>query len=140
MRRAGLARVTPLHRTTPLPRRHSGPRRHGPVVAWPALRAALWTRCGAYCEACGARLNPDWWDAHHRLPRSRGGQDDLCTLVALHGGCHTVGPQAVHQRPAWAYGRGLLIRSGGDPAVVPLTLPGGRTVVLTAAGAYQDVA
>ena len=80
LRRAPMpARVVPLRRRHPIT--HSGVR---PAAAtdWEALRRLLWARCGAWCEACGQRLNPLLWDAHHRLPRSHGGRDDAATLVA----------------------------------------------------------
>lgn len=150
IRHVPLARAGMLRRRTPMParattlqpyrRRHAATGARPAVADWDALRALLWARCGGFCEACGAKLNPLWWDAHHRLMRSQGGHDEPADLVALHPGCHTVQPWSVHMRPQWAYERGLLVHSGHDPAAAALLLPGGRRVLLTAAGGYEAVA
>jgi hypothetical protein len=75
-------------------------------------------------------------DLHHRQ-RRRGGDHSPANLVALHPACHTVAPEAVHQRPAWARERGLIVRSTEDPATVPLALPSGRRVLL--GESYREV-
>lgn len=155
IRRTGLSRQTPLTTRAPLgstarlrrrvaglPQRrvrHAATGHLAAVTDWEPLRGALWGRCAGFCEACDAKLNPDWWDAHHRLPRSHGGTDTLPNLVALHPGCHTVQTWSVHIRPAWAYDRGLLIHTGLRPADVPLELTDGRLVALTADGRYLEV-
>lgn len=149
IRRVRLARVGLLRRV-PMPAR-SAPllpyrRRHAATgtaparTDWDPLRGLLWARCGAYCEACGKRMNPLLWDAHHRLMRSQGGQDDASNLVALHPSCHTGNPWSVHMRPEQSYERGLLVHSGHDPASAVLVLREGRRVLLDAVGGYLEAA
>jgi hypothetical protein len=159
-RHVPLVTRTPLRRTGG-PRRVAGlnPRRRRHVASntpvtrttrdeWEALRALIWNRCEGYCEKCDAKLNPAWWDAHHRLMRSQGGRDEAPNLVALHPACHTLHAGAVHEDTGAAYARGLLIRFALDmrtgchldPRKEPLLLPGGRRVRLTHNGAYEEVA
>jgi len=52
--------------------------------------------------------------------RSHGGDWGLSNIVLLHGPCHNVAGQSVHQNPAKAYARGLLIRTG---LLTPLDTP-----------------
>lgn len=163
MRRGGpIARRTPLaqgdkglSRATPLARGEKGLTRSAPIARTsgtgkPAAarrppkpgvtaetRAIVLARCGGRCEACGEPLGRSGVDIHHRQ-RRRGGDHSPANLVALHPSCHTVAPQAVHQRPAWARERGLIVRSTGDPAATPLTLPSGRRVLL--GDTYTDAA
>lgn len=138
----GLSRGTPLTRATPMPRVGASPK---PAAAKPRkpgvtteTRAVVLARCAGRCEACGKDLDRGGVDLHHRQ-RRRGGDHSPVNLVALHPACHTVAPEAVHQRPAWARERGLIVRSTDDPAVTPLVLPSGRRVLLDSAGSYLDV-
>lgn len=122
-----MASNTPVQRTTP--------------SEWAALRQTLWDRTdGGFCEACGGKLNPLWWDANHRKLKGQGGRDELPNLIALHPSCHTIGAGSVHQETGWAYDRGLLVRSALDPRTAPLYLPDGRSVLLTYDGQYEEVA
>jgi hypothetical protein len=149
IRRTGLHRHTPLPRTPMPPRtgplrwhrvRHTATGRSArPTTDWAALRALLWARCEAYCERCGQRLNPIWWDAHHRLLRSQGGPDDIRNLVALHRSCHTGHPESVHNNPTAAETRGLIVRRCNDYTTTPVRLGDGRLVALDAAGGYREV-
>ena len=72
-------------------------------------------RAGGRCEAC----NAVGVQIHHRLYRSRGGEDALVNLLALclehHGIAHTAVGEA----------RGWSVRSGYDPATVPVLFPDG---------------
>ncbi|RJQ68102.1 HNH endonuclease [Pseudonocardiaceae bacterium YIM PH 21723] len=97
------------------------------------LRAAVYDRAEGTCDMCGRWLQPDLWEANHRLMRSQGGRDALINLVALHPACHR-GPQGVHHRPAWAYANGLLVPARRDPQQWPVLrhgliwqMPLGRT-------------
>lgn len=136
----GLAR-TPLARTTPIARTSNKP----PAARKPAkpakpgvtteTRTIVLARCGGRCEACGKPLGQSGVDMHHRQGR-RWRNHSPANLVALHDTCHTVAPEAVHQRPAWARERGLIVRSTEDPAATPLTLPSGRRVLL--GESYED--
>src|SRR5262245_29215896 len=73
-------------------RRRGGPRATGRAAAsvegWKAIKAAVLTRAGWRCQACGAggRL-----DVHHVVKRAQGGSDfDLDQLVALCRRCHAL--------------------------------------------------
>lgn len=136
-RRTPLTGGKPLQRTTPparvTPRRHAD--RH---PGWDRVRQVVWQRSGGRCEKTGAALDPRAWDCHHRLLRSRGGQDTPANAVALHPDAHTAGPDAVHRRVAAATAAGWIVRTGTDPAAVPITMHDGRTVYLDDAGHYLD--
>ena len=82
-----------------------------------ATRHKVWERDGWCCALCGnssGRVS-----IHHRLPRGRGGDNRLSNLLLLcdFGGCHDV---IVESRRANATLNGWLVRTGFDPAVVPL--------------------
>lgn len=111
-----------------------------PAPDWSALRQALWSRCGGFCEACGGRM-PELglWDAHHRRLRSQGGTDTPPNLVAVHHVCHVLGGRSIHERPAWARLRGLIVPSWRDVATAGFLLPDGRQVLLTDDGRYAVV-
>lgn len=95
----------------------------------PETREAMYVRCGGRCEACGGPMQRRGFHAHHRQKR-RGGDHSLANGVATHPTCHVVAPEAIHQRPAWAVERGLIVRTGQSPVEVPLMLPGGQLVLL----------
>lgn len=86
-----------------------------------AIRELIYERQYGVCLACHTGMHPDRFHAHHRKRRR-----DLpgvwcpCWTVALHPDCHVVAPQAVHQRPAWAIGRGLIVPSHADQRAVPI--------------------
>jgi len=137
-----------------MPRRVAGlpPRRHQhgatghPVKRtgrdeWEALRDLTWARCGGWCEKCGAKLNPAWWEFSHRLFVSQGGPDDIRNGCALHPlSCHREGPHSVHKAPVQAWRDGFIVRSGEDFRTRPVLLHGTRWVLLGADGTYQEVA
>jgi hypothetical protein len=130
-RGAPLARGEGLTRTTPIARtsgKDKPPATRKPGVT-PETRAIVLARCGGRCEACGKPLGQSGVDLHHRQ-RRRGGDHSPANLVALHPSCHTITPESVHQRPAWARERGLIVRSTEDPATTPLALSSGRRVLL----------
>ncbi len=57
------------------------------------FRRAVLERADGRCERCGERCVPEALEAHHKLPRSRGGQDTLENGFALcggPGGCHAL--------------------------------------------------
>lgn len=94
-----------------------------------AVRAVVLARCRGLCEACGNPLGDGPVHMHHRKRRTKRNHVP-CNIVALHPTCHVVAPEAVHQRPAWAAERGLIVHSGGEPATTPLLLPNGDLVLL----------
>lgn len=101
----------------------------------PATKAVVLERCGGRCEACGELL-AGRVHYHHRQRRQDGGHA-ASNVVALHPDCHVVAPQAVHQRPAWARERGLIVPTWADPASTVLVLASGRRVALDDGAAYQ---
>lgn len=154
----GLQRKKPLKQTSTLKRggelkRGSELKRGGPIArkqaaaktARPArkrpgtddipleVRRIVLARCKGRCESCGGDLGDGPTHMHHRKRRTRHNHTPD-NIVALHPTCHVLAPQAVHQRPAWAAERGLIVRSGGDPASTPLLLPDGRRVLIDPAG------
>jgi 5-methylcytosine-specific restriction endonuclease McrA len=52
---------------------------------WRALRAAVLARDRGRCYACGL---PGADEAHHVIPASMGGPDELWNLRAAHRKCH----------------------------------------------------
>jgi hypothetical protein len=54
----------------------------------------------------------------------------LDNLVALRPLCHVLDSRSVHERPAWARTRGLMVKRGDTPADKPLTLATGARVYL----------
>lgn len=84
-----------------------------------AVADAVLERALDHCEAC------DWpaagkMDMHHRLLRSQGGQDTVENLIWVHHLCHVLAPYSIHQNPARSYQLGHMVRSGLDPAQVPV--------------------
>lgn len=84
----------------------------------PQTREAVFARDGLLCalcgEVCGARLA-----IHHRLPRGRGGDNRLSNLLLLGdvGGCHDTVVESYREA---AYNSGWLVRTGQNPADVPV--------------------
>jgi hypothetical protein len=80
-----------------------------------AAYEAVAARSGGVCEACGvARAEA----MHHRLYRSRLGQDTVENILHVCGrgnkdGCHGIAHTLQGEQ------RGLSVRSGTDPAVIP---------------------
>lgn len=125
-----IARKTPIVAKSPTARATPKKRRAPKPGVTPDTRAAVLARAAGRCEACGNGFTEAGVHVHHRKKRSQGGGHDLPNLVALHPDCHVIAPGAVHQRSAWAYEVGLMVRRGEDPAAVPLLLHGRREVLL----------
>lgn len=89
-------------------------------------RETLRARSLGVCELCGAATATNF---HHRKNRSQGGKNNLANALHLCGsgttGCHGL----VTQHPADAYTNGWSVRSGFDPATVPVKRMG-RWVLL----------
>ena len=84
-------------------------------------------RSSGVCEGCNAAPTTEM---HHRLYKSRGGHDTVSNFLHLcggesglpggnHSGCHGIAHTAAGE------GRGWSVRSGYDPAVVPVLFPDG---------------
>ena len=82
-----------------------------------AERDRLTARSGGICELCGVDPATNW---HHRKNRSQGGKNNLGNALHLCGsgttGCHGW----VTENPAKAYEMGWSVRSGFNPADVPV--------------------
>jgi hypothetical protein len=80
-------------------------------------RSRLYERAHGCCESCGQYGATN---AHHRQNRSQGGPDTLSNLLLLCGsgttGCHGY----ITQSPEMAQVRGYTVRSGENPADVPV--------------------
>lgn len=114
-----------------------------PRPNWPAIRDALWERCGGQCEVSGRALDRDTFDAHHRQNKGMGGtsrpwRDALTNLLALDPDVHNGHDWSVHGRRPWSEQRGYLIPKLAlhPPDAMPVWLHGVRWVWLTNAGPY----
>ena len=89
----------------------------------PAIRALVWERQNGLCARCFDPMQADRWEAHHRVRRAVLGWCP-CNIVGLHPRCHTQGPLAVHDHPADARDRGLIVSPfDGQPQLVQLDVP-----------------
>ena len=133
-----LRRGKPLQRRKPVPKQRQKPpgvpkeRTRKAAQAYTALRRLVCERADHRCERCGTSLLSGF-ECHHRRLRSQGGRDDAQTCVALCGACH----RWAHAHPADATLTGWIVRSRIEPAVVPVQLHDGRTVLLLEDGGYN---
>jgi hypothetical protein len=119
-------------RQAPQPRRDTGPSSRA--------RRIVQARFGGRCAGCGRYLLrgvPK--SCQHRQARGVGGGNGLPNLVDLcgtatfpPGWCHPL----CEQREQEMEDRGLVVRSGFDPALIPVRLWDGRSVFLVAGGGY----
>jgi hypothetical protein len=72
-------------------------------------------RSGGFCEGCGGQAT----QMHHRLYRSRGGEDEPQNLLHLCVSCHGRAHTGEGERLGWS------VRSGFDPGEVPVVCPDG---------------
>lgn len=106
----------------------------------PQQRLHVYMRAGYRCERCGG-TGPAF-SVHHRLPRGRGGENRLSNLVLLcgsattPGGCHG----EVESYREQAYDDGWLVRTGIDPATVPVNIHGPRERTLLDDDGFYEVA
>lgn len=126
-------------RRTPLIHRSALPHRRAPIRPISERKAALSDAANVArglvrdrdgcCILCGG----PGVDAHHRLPRGRGGatwdpaRSALSRLVWLCRECH----RRVESRRTLAYGLGLLVRHGVTPCSAVPVFRHGRWVLLT---------
>jgi 5-methylcytosine-specific restriction endonuclease McrA len=102
---------TALRRKTPL---RSRPRVDKELErAKPLLRA----RSGGFCEVrAWNRCQTLGTQVHHRKRRSQGGAHALSNCLWVCFACHTF----IHMAGGKAYDQGWLVRSGDDPAEIPV--------------------
>ena len=103
-----------------------------------AQRDKLAQRSHGACEICFFAYATNW---HHRKNRSQGGDNSLSNAMHLCGsgttGCHGM----VTENPALAYENGWSVRSGHDPAIVPVLRFGSDWVLIDNEGgitAYKE--
>jgi hypothetical protein len=88
--------------------------RYAKARRWAKVRAWCLDRDGHRCVAqidgvCHGRAD----HAHHILPRSAGGPDELWNLISACDACHA----HIHANPTWSYAHGFLrSRYGGRVA------------------------
>lgn len=104
--------IRPKYETASRHNRTTRPTKAERVAAYEAVTE----RSGGLCEGCGRNRAEA---IHHRLYRSRGGEDTIPNLMALCGrsnvdGCHGVAHTLIGEHLGWS------VRSGNDPAVVPV--------------------
>lgn len=128
---SGFKRSAPIARTAPAtPKKKTASRpRPGTDDIPQEVRRIVLARSQGKCEACGRDLGNGPSHMHHRKKRTRLNHTPD-NIVVLHPTCHVLAPEAVHQRPAWAAERGLIVRRGGDPATTPLQMADGERVLL----------
>lgn len=95
------------------------------------VRPLLNERAAGCCERCGdpLRLNDDgtsYFEAHHRLERSQGGDDSIENLWAVHPICH----QHIHSHPASSRPLGYLLYAGQIPEDIPVSRAGHWVLLL----------
>lgn len=127
---------TPLTRKTPLQRggARTAVRKKKAERLSKSTRQQVFARAGGRCDCCGAALDPEAWDCHHRQLRSRGGRHTLENLVALTHACH----MRWHESPNAAAARGLMVSRWDDPATEPV-VRGDGAAYLPVAGRWERV-
>lgn len=132
LRRTPLNRVSPQRQSTAPARKPAKPK----AEITPAVKALVMLRCQGMCEGCGDPLGNQYPTHYHHRQTRELGDHGPANVVALHSVCHVIAPDAVHQNPAAARRRGLIVSRHADPAGEPLTLPDGRRVRLDPANPY----
>lgn len=101
---------------------HLRPHPDDPEVNWDTAKRLCAARDGGKCVRCLGEAV----DVHHRRVRGMGGSSDpditgMANLVSLCRICH----DHVHANPAESYETGFLVKTGYDPAGVPLKIGSG---------------
>ena len=109
-----------MRRRLGAPRRRDAPR--WTAAEWDTNGRLLEARAAGQCEWCldllGGRV-----ERHHRQRRRDGG-DRLANLVLVHAHCH----RHITEHPREATATGHIVRTGHDPAEIPILI--GRWVFL----------
>jgi 5-methylcytosine-specific restriction endonuclease McrA len=108
--------VTRVRSRRPTPRRRDAPREGAEWWEW--ATTVLYIRSRGFCEFCCDPLTEPV-ERHHRLRRRDGG-DRLANLLILHQRCH----QFVTEHPHMETPAGRIVRTGHDPATVPVWIDG----------------
>jgi hypothetical protein len=100
---------TPLTRSTPLRRSRIRHQRKPLDLDLVTARARAADRARGRCEAgCASTCTGRAVHAHHRLPRSAGGEHTAGNLLMVCHACHGF----IHANPAASYDAGHLLRRG----------------------------
>jgi hypothetical protein len=137
VRRTGrLTRRTPLN---PVSRRRRQRLNTGDEPTPTEARTAIYARSSGHCEIGWHPITFADMEASHRKAKAQGGTWHVHNLLAACKWDHLYGPVAPHHQPERARERGLVVRRGEDPLLVPVLLGSGRWVRLTADGGYQPL-
>lgn len=90
---------------------------------------AVIKRANGYCESCGNPLAEDF-ALHHRKLRSRGGDDCVSNLIAVHHHCHNLGTDSIHLKPKDATLKGFMCPSWEQPENYPMWLYGKENLIV----------
>lgn len=91
-------------------------------------------RADGACEALLHHVcNGQAEQLHHRQMRSQGGEHTVENLIHVCHACHLY----FHQNPGVSYDHGYLVKSHGDPALVPVTYRG-QPVILAEDGRTES--
>ncbi|MFI7125918.1 HNH endonuclease [Nonomuraea sp. NPDC050153] len=88
------------------------------------VRAQVEARDGNRCVKCGKSVARDEDSVHHRIPRGRGGTNDVENLLLLCGTGTTGDHGWVEGNRAASYKLGYLVETGIEPADVPVLVAG----------------
>lgn len=141
MKRTPLARRTPLRAKAPMRRGRAFVRVKRSTGPTPEQRLTVAARARHACEKCGALAARAGGQVHHRDPRRSGGSsrpeiNSLVNLLLLCVTCHA----HVESYRTEAYENGWLVKSGIDPATVPVKLHDhAEPVFLEPDGTYREV-
>lgn len=110
---------SPVKKKRSTPRRREAPREDATWWQWANTMLLIRSQglCELCCDALGAGPGPI--ERHHRLKRRDGG-DRLSNLLYLHERCH----QFVTEHPLESTPAGRIVRTGHDPANVPVWING----------------
>ena len=100
-------------------------------------RERVWERSKGYCEMCGIPMDKQDFALHHRKLKSRGGEDTMSNLIAIHHGCHNMRTDSIHLNPKWATEHGFMVSSWSDPENVALCRPNGSRIILLNDGSIK---
>ena len=130
------ARMTAIIRSTGTQIRKPGRPKRNPAAAENAARLKVRARSGGACEVCRAAPATNF---HHRKNRSQGGEwsasngFDLCGSGTT--GCHG----HITTNPKMAMGQGWTVRSGRNPADVPVWVGGHGFCFLLDDGSIEEI-
>lgn len=94
-----MKRAQPIRRKSRLPR--LGRRGKQAQKALKLFRAVVLARAKSRCQRCNTKVDPRSLEAHHLLPRARGGSHDPENGAALCRDCHRAVHSGASDAAAW---------------------------------------